>query len=45
MTWGEFVGEFNQKYYNQAAMRAKQNEFLNLKQGNMTVIEAVTKFE
>ncbi|KAL5560269.1 hypothetical protein UlMin_036480 [Ulmus minor] len=45
MTWGEFVGEFNQKYYNQAAMSAKQNEFLNLKQGNMTVIEAVTKFE
>ncbi|KAL5577023.1 hypothetical protein UlMin_018722 [Ulmus minor] len=45
MTWGEFVGEFNQKYYNQAAMRAKQKEFLNLKQGNMTVIEAVTKFE
>ena len=43
MTWGEFVGEFNQKYYNQAAMRAKQKEFLNLKQGNMTVIEAVTK--
>ena len=26
-------------------MRAKQKEFLNLKQGNMTVIEAVTKFE
>ncbi|KAL5539165.1 hypothetical protein UlMin_046037 [Ulmus minor] len=45
MTWREFVGEFNQKYYNQAAMRAKQKEFLNLKQGNMTVIEAVTKFE
>ncbi|KAL5561756.1 hypothetical protein UlMin_031503 [Ulmus minor] len=45
MTWVEFVGEFNQKYYNQAAMRAKQKEFLNLKQGNMTVIEAVTKFE
>ncbi|KAL5575507.1 hypothetical protein UlMin_017206 [Ulmus minor] len=45
MTREEFVREFNQKYYNQAAMRAKQKEFLNLKQGNMTVIEAVTKFE
>ncbi|KAL5537508.1 hypothetical protein UlMin_045605 [Ulmus minor] len=45
MTWVEFVGEFNQKYYNQAAMRAKQKEFLNLKQGSMTVIKAVTKFE
>ncbi|KAL5564202.1 hypothetical protein UlMin_027366 [Ulmus minor] len=45
MTWEEFVGEVNQKYYNQAAMRVKQKEFLNLKQGNMTVMEAVTKFE
>ncbi|KAL5582106.1 hypothetical protein UlMin_014548 [Ulmus minor] len=45
MTWEEFVREFNQKYYNQATMRVKQKEFLNLKQGNMTVIEAVTKFE
>ncbi|KAL5564893.1 hypothetical protein UlMin_028057 [Ulmus minor] len=45
MTWREFVGEFNQKYYNQVVMRVKQKEFLNLKHGNMTVIEAVTKFE
>ena len=45
MTWDEFVGEFNQKYYNPAALRAQQNEFLNLKQGNMTVVEAVRKFE
>ena len=31
MTWVEFVGEFNQKYYNPATLRAQQNEFLNLK--------------
>ena len=41
MTWGEFVEEFNQKYYNPTVLRAQQNEFLNLKQGNMTVVDAV----
>ena len=45
MSWAEFVGEFNQKYYNSAILRAQQDEFLNLKQGSMTVIEAVNKFE
>ncbi|KAL5556706.1 hypothetical protein UlMin_038942 [Ulmus minor] len=45
MTWNDFVGEFNHKYYNPTALRAQQNEFLNLKQGNMTVMEAVRKFE
>ena len=45
MTWGEFVEEFNQKYYNPTALRAQQNEFLNIKQGNMTVVDAVRKFE
>ena len=45
MTWVDFIGEFNQKYYNSAIMRAQQDEFLNLKQGTMTVIEAVNKFE
>ncbi|KAL5549153.1 hypothetical protein UlMin_004384 [Ulmus minor] len=45
MTWANFVREFNQKYYNSAILRAQQDEFLNLKQGTMTVIEAVNKFE
>ena len=45
MTWAEFVGEFNQKSYNPAALRAQQNEFLNLKQGNMSMVEAIRKFE
>ncbi|KAL5583142.1 hypothetical protein UlMin_015584 [Ulmus minor] len=45
MTWADFFKEFNQKYYNSAILRAQQDEFLNLKQGNMTMIEAVNKFE
>ena len=45
MTWNDFVREFNHKYYNPTTLRAQQNEFLNLKQGNMTVMEAVRKFE
>ena len=31
MTWNDFVGELNQKYYNPTALRVQQNEFLNLK--------------
>ncbi|KAL5546726.1 hypothetical protein UlMin_006413 [Ulmus minor] len=45
MSWAEFVREFKQKYYNSAILRAQQDEFMNLKQGSMTVIEAVNKFE
>ena len=45
MTWAEFVMEFNQKYFNSEYMRTQQIEFLNLKQKQMTVTEAVIKFE
>ena len=45
MTWAEFVGEFNQKYYNLATLRAQQKKFINLKQSNMSVVEAMQKFE
>ena len=45
MTWVEFVIEFNQKYFNPEYMRTQQTEFLNLKQEQMTVTEAVRKFE
>lgn len=45
MTWNDFVGEFNHKYYNSTTLRDQQNEFLNLKQGNMTVVEVIQKFE
>ncbi|KAL5564975.1 hypothetical protein UlMin_028139 [Ulmus minor] len=33
------------KYYNRMAMRAQQNEFINIKQGSMSVTEAVRKFD
>ena len=45
MTWADFIREFSQKYYNSAILRAQQDDFLNLKQGTMTIIEAVNKFE
>ena len=44
MTWTEFVEEFNSKFFNRGAMSAQQKEFNELKQGNMSVTEAVTKF-
>ena len=36
--------EFNTKFFNIQAMSAQQRNFNNLKQGSMTVTEAVTKF-
>ena len=45
MTWEEFVTEFNLKYFNSEMVIAQQMEFLNLKQGQMTVAEIVRKFE
>ena len=45
MTWEDFKAEFNRKFYNPTIMSAQQTEFLNLKQGNMTVVESVKKFE
>ena len=34
MTWNEFLGEFNAKYYDTVGLRAQQNELNNLKQGD-----------
>ncbi|GMN66000.1 hypothetical protein TIFTF001_035068 [Ficus carica] len=45
MTWNDFIQEFNDKFYNQMAMKAQQNEFNNIKQGSMSVTEAVRKFD
>ncbi|KAL5560320.1 hypothetical protein UlMin_036531 [Ulmus minor] len=45
MTWEDFKAEFNRKFYNPIAMQEQQTEFLTLKQGKMTVTEAVRKFE
>ena len=43
--WANFVLEFNKNFFNLTAMSSQQTEFLNLKQENMTVAEAVKKFE
>ncbi|KAL5549498.1 hypothetical protein UlMin_004729 [Ulmus minor] len=45
MLWADFVYEFNKKFFNPTALSAQQTEFLSLKQDNMTVAEAVKKFE
>ncbi|GMN57827.1 hypothetical protein TIFTF001_026937 [Ficus carica] len=45
MTWNDFIQEFNNKFYNRMAMKAQQNEFNNIKQGTMSVTEAVRKFD
>ena len=45
MTWADFVYEFNKKLFNLTALSAQQTEFLDFKQDNLTVAEAVRKFE
>ncbi|GMN47762.1 hypothetical protein TIFTF001_016940 [Ficus carica] len=45
MTWNDFIQKFNDKFYNRMAMKAQQNEFNNIKQGTMSVTEAVRKFD
>ncbi|KAL5577992.1 hypothetical protein UlMin_019691 [Ulmus minor] len=45
MSWADFVYEFNKKFFNPTALSAQQTEFLNFKQENMTVADAVRKFE
>ena len=45
MTWVDFIYEFNKKFFNPTALSAQHTEFLNFKQDNMTVTEAVRKFE
>jgi len=45
MSWADFVYEFNKKFFNPTALSAQQTEFLNFKQDNMTVAEAIRKFE
>ena len=44
MTWGEFRELFIGKFFPASAKHAKAREFLDLKQGNMTVLEYVAKF-
>ena len=44
MTWIEFHDLFMGKYFLDTARHAKAQEFLELKQGTMTVIEYVARF-
>ena len=44
MTWAEFHGLFMSKYFVAIARHAKAQEFLEPKQGKMTVMEYVARF-
>ena len=44
MTWGEFKEIFMGKFFPASARHAKAREFLELKQGDMTVLKYVAKF-
>ena len=44
MTWREFRDLFMDKFFPASARHAKDREFLELKQGSMTVLEYVAKF-
>ena len=44
MTWAEFQELFMDKYFPDTARHAKAQEFLELKQGAMTVMEYVARF-
>ena len=44
MTWTEFQELFKGKYFPDTARHAKAQEFLELKQGAMTVMDYVAKF-
>ena len=44
MTWAEFQELFMGKYFSDTARHAKAQEFLELKQGTMTMMEYVARF-
>ena len=44
MTWAEFYDLFMGKYFPDTARYAKTQDFLELKQGTMTVLEYVARF-
>ena len=44
MTWEEFHGLFMSKYFLATARHAKAQEFLELRQGTMTVMEYMARF-
>ena len=45
MTWVRFKNEFLQKYFPEDLRNKKEDEFLNLKQGNLFVAENAVKYE
>ncbi|XP_060969266.1 uncharacterized protein LOC133036664 [Cannabis sativa] len=45
MTWLDFVDVFNRKYYSAAILAAKEDEFMNLRQNNLTVTEYARQFD
>ena len=45
MARADFVYKFNKKFFNPTVLGAQQIKFLNFKHGNMTVAEAVKKYE
>ena len=44
MTWAEFHGLFMSKYFSATTRHAKAQEFLELRQGTMTVMEYMARF-
>ena len=44
VTWWEFTTAFRQYYIPVGLLNMKLSEFLELKQGNMTMMEYVNKF-
>ncbi|KAK6146375.1 hypothetical protein DH2020_020244 [Rehmannia glutinosa] len=45
MTWADFLKEFNEKFFHMNITRKHYDEFEGLRQGDMTVIDVVTKFD
>ncbi|GMN66993.1 hypothetical protein TIFTF001_036056 [Ficus carica] len=45
MSWQDFVTEFRIMYYNREILAAQQDEFNSFRQGSITVMEAIKKFE
>ncbi|GMN31817.1 hypothetical protein TIFTF001_049720 [Ficus carica] len=44
MIWENFIQEFNEQYFNMSVTREHYDEFNNFRQGNLSVTEAVKRF-
>ncbi|KAL5547192.1 hypothetical protein UlMin_006879 [Ulmus minor] len=45
LEWEEFKAVFNHKYFQPAVLQGKVEEFNNLRQGNLSVTEAIKRFD